>query len=292
MSSIASVWTVPARMLAMLAAMLCVLLTLGCSGPVMCVLEGSQVATPRGDVPIESLRVGDQVITRVDGTETIGAVTWTKAAPSREHLEIALDSATTLRVTDQHPIATPDGFAKAGKLTPGDTVLTRSGQARIKSITQRRTAATVYDLSIEPGNVFFADGVLVHNKRSEMGPPVKEFAGIWLGLGPSGFDQRLEIRPDGTLTLTHTGHTPPVTWTGRFHVEESGGELRLFGFKFKNRIELEQTNPVEASRDTFKQATLTFEWPQRPWKMRVSGPLMFDLPRTFYDFNELQRLAQ
>jgi hypothetical protein len=292
MSSIASVWTVLSRTLAMLAAMLCVSFTLGCSGPVMCILEGSQVATPRGDVPIESLRVGDQVITRVDGTETIGKVTWTKAAPSREHLEIALENASTLRVTDQHPIATPDGFIKAGKLTSGDTVLTRSGQSVIKSVSQRRAAATIYDLSIEPGNVFFAEGVLVHNKSFARPPLVKKFAGIWLGLGPNGFDQRLEIRPDGSFTLTHSGHTPPITWTGRFPVESLDGELYLFGLDSKFRIELEQTNPAEASRDTFKQATLTFEWPNRPWRMRVSGPLMFDLPRTFYDFAELQRLAQ
>jgi hypothetical protein len=241
-----------------------------------CVLEGSQIATPSGSVPIESLRVGDQVITRINGTETVGTVTWTKAAPSREHLEITLDNAATLRVTGEHPIATPTGFTKAGSLSPGDLLLTRSGQARIESISQRRAAATVHDLSIEPGNVFFADGVLVHNKSYARPPKVAELTGTWAGLSDGGTVYRLHFGDDGTFALVRFymasyeqeasevwhGRLPTDVWyDGKSLVTQQG---RL------EEVQLSRTRPGSSKPVAYAHAW--FAYPGKFWRVRLSGP--------------------
>ena len=128
-----------------------------------CVLEGTLVDTPSGPVAVEQLRIGDAVWTRSpDGDVRRGFVVAMRRGRAVRYR--------SLLVTGSHPIATAPGvFATAGTLEAGAEVESRAGRLRLTSVEAGYGLANVYDISVEPGQTFFAGGVLVHNKS--IAPP-------------------------------------------------------------------------------------------------------------------------
>jgi hypothetical protein len=133
---------------------------------VECVVAGTLVATPSGERPIESLRVGDEVVCMgPTGQLVTGRVKTTYPARVEEHLELVFGDRRRLGVTASHPVATAGGeWVLAGDLRPGQRVRTREGVVSLVRV-EEQEAATVYDLTVTPYANFFAGGVLVHNKR-------------------------------------------------------------------------------------------------------------------------------
>lgn len=131
-----------------------------------CLVEGTRVDTPTGSCPVESLATGDEVWSlSPDGRLASGRVVRVERAWTMGYLEITAEGH-ILRVTKTHPIATPHGWVEAGRLRPGDAIVTRNGARSIDSIRSQWRPAKVYDLEIEPHSNFFAESVLVHNKSS------------------------------------------------------------------------------------------------------------------------------
>lgn len=171
-------------------------LALAACGP-HCLLTGTLVETPQGSRPIESLRVGDRVVS--DGGES--RVVAVRKHRSAACVEMALGDGTRLRVTGSHPLATAAGWRAARRLRVGDVVRTRDGSARITSVRRIRKTVDVYDLTVAPYESFFADTVLVHNKTLRGPPDREEFFGVWVSSGAHGGYYRLELGSDGTGTL-------------------------------------------------------------------------------------------
>ncbi len=138
-----------------------------------CVAEGSLVAGPSGSVPIEHLRVGDEVwsIDPLSGRPVVARIVAIYSA-RRPCLALRTASGRTLTVTEEHPVYAPDEgrFHPAGRwlepnaprvavvdggLTPEDVL----------SCAPLSGVRRVYDLTVDsPYHNFSADGVLVHNK--------------------------------------------------------------------------------------------------------------------------------
>lgn len=197
-----------------LVAVLCLLLVSvimlgGCVTRTSCIAEGTHVQTPQGVMPIEAIKVGSRIIAGdLAGKKLEATVTATFESRSRVILHLFLDNGTSLRCTPEHPIATPRGFAKAGLLAVGDRVVVADGTAGVKRIDRSESPTRVFDLSVEPGNTFFAAGVLVHNKSMAAPPTMRNVVGRWIGLDISNdwalVRYWLEVRADGTCTLTST----------------------------------------------------------------------------------------
>jgi hypothetical protein len=82
-----------------------------------CVGEGSLVATSRGEVPIESVELGDFVATR-DGWRRVV----NKACNGKREALGLVVNGRILRVTGDHLVATPDGWLPASALVVGSLV--------------------------------------------------------------------------------------------------------------------------------------------------------------------------
>lgn len=130
-----------------------------------CVVEGTLVDTPTGSRPVEQLAVGDRVWSRApDGTVVPGTVVAVYPSHTFRWLRFALEDGSTLDVTRTHPLATASGWEQAGDVSQGRELLVRSGAVGVADVETVWSWRTVYDISVEPYENFFASGVLVHNK--------------------------------------------------------------------------------------------------------------------------------
>ncbi len=85
-----------------------------------CMPAGTMISTPTGDKPIESLKVGDQVVGLDLETDTVEA---TGQRQVQEIYELELEDGTTLRATGEHPILTQRGWVEVQNLEPSDHVM-------------------------------------------------------------------------------------------------------------------------------------------------------------------------
>jgi len=133
-----------------------------------CLVEGTQVLTPKGVVAIEGLKKGDFVWSIIGGKFQRAEIQALTKVQPREYLEISTTGA-RLEVTPEHPMMVAQGeYRLAGLLQVGDTVyLAHDGRldaAKIQSV--RRIAANrpAYNLLVSPGGTFISGGFIVHNK--------------------------------------------------------------------------------------------------------------------------------
>jgi hypothetical protein len=89
-----------------------------------CVAEGTKIATPKGQVPVEQIQDGDEVFAYDSSSErlVVAVVSGKAERVVDEVLEIHVGD-TVLRVTAEHSIMTRRGWVRAGDLTEDDEVL-------------------------------------------------------------------------------------------------------------------------------------------------------------------------
>lgn len=136
-----------------------------------CLVEGTQVATPEGERPIEDLRVGDDVWCRTPAGNLVeGRVVWTRPGRAETTLVFELANGRALESTPNHPLGTRAGWVLASRVQRGDYLVTPEGSQEVRAVSTRTRSVAVYDLQIEPHANFVAEGVVVHNK-SPLLPP-------------------------------------------------------------------------------------------------------------------------
>ena len=143
-----------------------------------CFAAGTAVATPRGDVAIEDLQPGDRVLSldRASGAVVPVTVTHVRVHRDRRFRFLELPGGERLGVTDNHPVfeAQSGRFVPAGRLSNASRLVLLAGDAAELGSGPRLAGegrGDVYDLSVTGDHVFFAAGVLVHNKSPDASPP-------------------------------------------------------------------------------------------------------------------------
>ncbi len=155
-----------------------------------CFLAGTQVMTPTGSKSIESMNIGDQVISFDGNRLTVSKVENIYGVERDYYYTIETDSGSSsgngsglvgsVRATAEHPFYVGDGkYVEARNLTVGDTVyrmtkgkLNQPGKnepARITKITRITQKVKAYNLHVSTPNTFFANGFAVHNKGGGFG---------------------------------------------------------------------------------------------------------------------------
>ena len=187
---------------ALLLCWLSAVLLCACSGgddDIACFAAGTPVATPGGEVAIEDLQPGDRVLSldRASGAVVPVTVTHVRVHRDRIYRLLELPGGARLGVTDNHPVfeASSGGFVPAGRLSNASRLVFLAGGATAVGSGLRVAGegrGDVYDLSVTGDHVFFASGVLVHNKSPDADPPIDANAcaddvnacQIWPGLPP------------------------------------------------------------------------------------------------------------
>ncbi len=141
----------------------------------LCFPAGTLVATPHGEQAIQTLRIGDTVLSEDPTTgkvkaEPVQAVIHDPVSPL---IAVDLSDDSAITVTADHPFwldvgadQGPGGWIAAGQLRPGDHLRTADGRGvTVARVRLHAGEAAVYTLTVARDHTFFVGSaeVLVHN---------------------------------------------------------------------------------------------------------------------------------
>lgn len=141
-----------------------------------CFPAGTMIDTPRGQIPIEKLHVGQPVRNALG----VGKIEAISSRPTRELIELKLNDGSTIKCTPNHPFFTDGGWCKASDLAVGSRLFSREDVLRLLNVTlpeylgvgikvvrithiELDNPCTVYNLQVKGHPSYYAQGVLVHN---------------------------------------------------------------------------------------------------------------------------------
>ncbi len=135
-----------------------------------CFLKGTPVLTSDGtSKPIEDLKPGDEVLSITDDGHLVHATLLKLFIHQEEEYLRVSTPGGVICVTPEHPFRTREGtFRAIGEWKVGEQVTVHRGQELTQEpITQIERIAgpvTVYNLSVDGPNTYFAGNIAVHNK--------------------------------------------------------------------------------------------------------------------------------
>ncbi len=146
-----------------------------------CFGAGTPVRTLDGLRPIETLRLGDQVLTQNprSGELKYQAVVAVYHNPPNATVRMAMEGGESIVATGIHRLwKAGKGWTMARELKPGDVLRTLGGLASVKSVEADRTQL-VYNLQVADGESYFVgtSGVLAHD-NSTINPVPEPFDAV------------------------------------------------------------------------------------------------------------------
>ena len=132
-----------------------------------CFVAGTAVHTLDGPRPIESLRVGDQVLSQdaATGALSFQPVVFLHHNPPGKTLRVSLSDGESVVCSVYHRFWRANlGWAMARELKPGDVLRTLGGLARVDKV-EPDVTENLYNLDVAGGRTFFAgtSHLLVHD---------------------------------------------------------------------------------------------------------------------------------
>jgi predicted lipid-binding transport protein (Tim44 family) len=133
-----------------------------------CFAPGTPIATPRGEVTIESLIPGDEILALTP--QGLLAPAKVKAVlAARNSLLKVVTHRGVLEASPEHPVAESSGsFRPISGLHRGDSILRwldgRLVRDSVRRISQTAGESLVYNLQVDEPHTFLASGFVVHNK--------------------------------------------------------------------------------------------------------------------------------
>ncbi len=143
-----------------------------------CFVGGTKILTPGGNVAIENLRVGDEILTR-EGDFSSSFVR-AKIKKISSHLAdgyfVINDN---LKVTANHRLSVNNTWKHAGEIQINDILLTSvNKQEKVKSLKFIAEWGLVYNIELETLHTFFANGIYVHNEEKGGGGIRSDFKDV------------------------------------------------------------------------------------------------------------------
>ncbi len=136
-----------------------------------CFLKGTLIYTPKGYVPIEDLKVGEDVYSYNEKTKEIeiSKLTHVFIRQVTNYLKITLKTGAVINVTPEHPFydKKTETWKTIKTFEVGDKLMDEEGnEVEIVSIEEKNEEVTVYNLEVDGNHDYFVskDNILVHNK--------------------------------------------------------------------------------------------------------------------------------
>ncbi len=194
-----------------------------------CFAKGTPVHTNHGDIPVEKVETGDEVLARNRETGNLEAQHVTALTPP--HMDHLVDLRVAGEADDLHPTAGHPFWVKhgsssrgqwlnAGDLRPGDLLQTAQGSwRRVLSNTPLAHTETVYNFTVDQDHDYFVGetGFLVHNNSCPChGNSRNSPRTVWLYALYDGFDNFLKWG---------ISQNPATRYSGSFLNSMGGGQV-------------------------------------------------------------------
>ena len=126
-----------------------------------CLVGSTLITTPTGLVPIKDIKIGDTVLTYLDGKLVEDTVINSRSTGVKTVRDYTFSNGTILTGTSNHPVMTPEGWKDLGEavsiLIPESnlytTVVSKSEEYKEE----------VYNLTVGNNHTYIANGLLTHN---------------------------------------------------------------------------------------------------------------------------------
>ena len=173
-----------------------------------CFEQGTLISSPQGFQLIESLHPGDWVWSNVQGKHQKAKVVATTKVMPKSYLEFKLKTG-IIHVTDEHLFAIKQGvFLRAANLKSGDKVIIWHNNhwktVAILGVKRVKADKPAFNLLVDSGATYFANGVLVHNKGCFLpNTPILRADGLSTAINKIRPGDRVRAyETDGTIVTT------------------------------------------------------------------------------------------
>ena len=147
-----------------------------------CFMEGTLVETPNGPQDISTLTVGDPIYAFEDGKLVVVDVEKCYVGQADAFHTVTFDNGSQFKVTSEHPVYVRINeewtWMAVRELSSGDDVMVLNmdesltiGAVISNYYHESEYSVEVYNLEVEDPHTYFAEGILVHNKDPQPGPP-------------------------------------------------------------------------------------------------------------------------
>jgi hypothetical protein len=223
----------------------------GSCTPYYSFLASTHVLTSSGYKTIESVKLGDEVLSYASGKIVNARVSFV-ANPHKSESYFVLGTAEReVKVTGNHKFYTPQGYVEVSELSKGDQVYVLDGdKLAIENIIYKESVqgpVDVYDIVVEGTHTYFANGFAVHNDdpvniiRGSYNTNIGSDLGItraYQSSGPiiyftSGSENKIKSTPGGSAFSFgwESGHSwkfetyvyPTITYSGSFNIYSNNG---------------------------------------------------------------------
>lgn len=126
-----------------------------------CLVGSTLITTPTGLVPIKDIKIGDTVLTYLDGKLIEDTVINSKSTGIKTVRDYTFSNGTTLTGTSNHPVMTPEGWKELGEAS--SILVPKTNLYSTLVSKSEEYEEEVYNLTVGNNHTYIANGLLTHN---------------------------------------------------------------------------------------------------------------------------------
>lgn len=126
-----------------------------------CLVGSTLITTPTGLVPIKDIKIGDTVLTYLDGKLIEDTVINSKSTGIKTVRDYTFSNGTVLTGTNNHPVMTPKGWKELGEAT--SILIPETNLYTTLVSKSEEYQEEVYNLTVGNNHTYIANGLLTHN---------------------------------------------------------------------------------------------------------------------------------
>lgn len=204
-----------------------------------CFAKGTKIKTPNGDLPIENIRIGDQILAfdEKENVHVSKVLDFTDHNKSPQPIyRVELEDGTVIKSTLSHQFFVDGEFKFLNDINIGDN-LTSFNKKKLKIISKKYVGMeVVYNLEVEKYHTYIAENIFVHNGSASRPKIGTVQCGKWGCQIFTSSGWRTKSRYNYTQNVTLTSSSVPSNCTTLVSSVAASTTINNYGYQYKNTL--------------------------------------------------------